>query len=300
MSISTPGSNPAPSNVKRCCPFLPGPRGFQRLPRIPDVWIRSAVSFRVAAPSGFSTFQPRGVASASASHRVFSPLRQFRFVRLRSDVHVRAPASAGFGDPLDAFLSAMNLPGVFHPGPPVGFSPSRLFPPSDRPVLSVRACPPDAWTRSFELFRVCIFRASPRRKPVTRRSPFGIAGPRPSWGSRLFKVSTGRSPRLSARTLSGFRARGLPLSGNPRTPATQGNQSAGRTGSRRSQTFLRFLDLVAVVFGSNVRPSLAMGSLGTSNRVSTIPRVPFGSFRSSWPLFRAAPKRRRFGCQTRQ
>jgi len=104
------------------------------------------VSSGSPASSGFRPlqssprFQRRGLRSATPLFG-FVPLRRFRSARLYPGCHAGAPAPAGFPDPHGAFVSAPGLPGLFHPGPSVGFTPSRPFPPPDRANLSVRRQP---------------------------------------------------------------------------------------------------------------------------------------------------------------
>lgn len=80
-----------------------------------------------------------------------------------------APASAGFGDPPDALVSAANLPGVSHPGPSMGFPPFRAFS-FVRIAFASRRTPPlvplgTHWSRA-----PCVLRLQGlRMKAFTRR-----------------------------------------------------------------------------------------------------------------------------------
>jgi len=107
-----------PSGILRSSPsFRAASNGrFDRLP------LRSCILFREC-----SRVHRRGTPSATVSLRVLVPSTvPIRAACLRAATPW-APAPAGFGHPLDAFISAVNLPGVSHPGPSMGFPPFRAF-----------------------------------------------------------------------------------------------------------------------------------------------------------------------------
>jgi len=151
--------------------------------------------------------------------------------RLHPDGHVRTPASAGFGYPLDAFHSASGLPGVFRPGLPMGFTPSGLFPPSGCPDLSARTDPRDAFLPSYEQLGTGVSRVSLRRKPTPAACLFGDGRPLPSWGCASSGSLPDRSPRFSNARLLRLSRPASPKS--CRTPASQGHQPAGRIDFRQ-------------------------------------------------------------------
>lgn len=211
--------------MKRCGPFLPGPRGVRR-----RVARFGHCRVRPLSPSGFrplqgsSTCQSRG-SPPRAPLIGFCPLRRIMSVRLHPGCHARAPASSGFGYPFDAFLSAPDFPGFFHPGPPMGFSPSGLFPPSGCSDVSADARPRDPWSPSHEPLGSRIFRAHP---DGSRHPPRAFQHRRAAalLGFRLSEVTTGPVSTLSRAPSQAFSrcpfpvSRPRPTGGLPRSPVS--------------------------------------------------------------------------------
>lgn len=111
---------------------------------------------------------------ASGPARVgFISLRRFVSERLALGGHAwRFGVRQGF-DPLDAFLSASGFPGVFHPGPSVGFDPSGLLLPGDRSGLPTAPCPPGVRRWSANLLDRHLQGLDPPGKPSPAVRPFG-------------------------------------------------------------------------------------------------------------------------------
>lgn len=144
------------------------------------------------------------------------------------------PRRPGFPDPHDAFVSASNLPGVFHPGPSLGFSPSGLLPrfgsraslDASRPSCRF-PCAVTSTAHAAASGRISGGGRHPARTVTSApgRCPRGV------FASPGF--STDRSLRLPGRTpsqtfRSGFDpARGL--SGKPNRPAFPGLDGGGRS-----------------------------------------------------------------------
>jgi len=167
---------------------------------VPSRTLRSSPSYR-AASNFRPTARPCRVAAPSGNvHRAvsrpsprpplfgFCPLRRFRPVRRRLGCHASAPAPAGFPDPHGALSSASDLPGVFRPGPSLGFLPSGLLPRAEsRTSLDVRR-PSCRFPRGSRTPRAPRLQGVSPDEAVTRSGLFVGTGPLPSWVFCLSRV----------------------------------------------------------------------------------------------------------------
>lgn len=124
------------------------------------------------SPSECSALSRPGFASGPT--RIgFISLRRFRSERLALGGHAWRFGIRGGFDPLDAFLSVSDFPGVFHPGPSLGFDPSGLLLPGDRCGLPTASCPPGVRRRSANLLDRHLQGLDPPGKPSPAVRRFG-------------------------------------------------------------------------------------------------------------------------------
>jgi len=182
-----------------------------------------------------------------------------------------APAPTGFLDPLDALVSVSNLPGVFHPGPSVGFDPSGLFLLENRAGLSTGTGLPDVETAVTNDWRFLVFKAfNPSRSAPSGTGLFGRIGPVPSWAFRLSKVfpcgllvliEPAPSRTSPSSSVTGRR--------RPFLEATHSKAASVEPMRDLHEVFTPFRHLTGLIG----RAGLAMSSLGNPEGLATRPGV---------------------------
>jgi len=188
----------------------------------------AARPFGVASSPGIVPVSLPRDASRSRLSSGSSSLRRFQSVRLAFGLpRPPAPAPAGFCDPLDAFISASDLPGVFRPGPSMGFSPLQgIFLRPDCLRLSAKTGPP-AVSHVRDETSVSRLQGSSGRVRHPVKTFTCLRGRCPRGVRRLSRVfnRTGLSAfadSLSSLAFAGFRSREGCSSGLPDRPAVPG------------------------------------------------------------------------------
>jgi hypothetical protein len=228
------------------------------------------------APSGNVHRAAPRVVPAAASLRVSPP----------STVPVRTalprPPRLGSGafrvsDPRDAFVSVPDLPGMFRPGPSMGFAPGACLDRSAFVSRRPRALVP-FHERGHEHSARCGFRTRLRRRssPDTDRD-VGV-GPSPSWVFRLSRVFNRSASPLSRTPPQASRSAVVPP-----TVASRGNVPTDLTRPRcrrSSSALMRFAHLFDDLLGAGrgaawlcVHPARRAASPRTARAVRPV-RVP--------------------------
>lgn len=267
-------------------------RSFPLVPRKSNDSGRLLADFRVASRTGnVPSSTSRVVARDRLSSGSF-PLRRFRSSRLCPRLpHLRALASVGFGHPSGAFVSASNLPGVFRPGPSVGFSPSGPFLQTGLPSPSSEGLPSCR-------FR---FREKPRKSDrLQGLAPVEVVTRRGLLRRRRAAALVGfvASPRFS--TNRSFRRSGTPTGFTPsanRRAASRGHRPTGRGRPRLRRSVDDLPEVLSPGSVSSVRnrsrPRYAF--TGPSRVCHHTPAKTLRPFPMSWSFFRTAPERRSRG-----
>jgi len=191
----------------------------------PGGLVRVTSSCGITSPSEFSIFSKPRLRAVAVSLRVPFPSTVpvgAACVR-RPRLTLRRPQ--GF-DPLDALSPPPDLPGVFHPGPSLGFYPSGLLLPEDRGGLSAVACLHGVGARRADRRDPRLQGLDPLGRPPPTGRLFDAGGPVPSWGLRLFKVFPSSLPVFPDGHPPGLH-RGFLRIGKPRLPPGATNSKAG-------------------------------------------------------------------------
>lgn len=201
----------------------PWTSGFSPCTALPGGYSGSRPSAGFASPSEFS-FSSRPVFASGPARIGFISLRRFVSEWLALGGHAwRIGVPQGF-DPFGAFLSASDFPGVFHPGPSVGFDPSGLLPAGDRGGLPTASCPPGVRRWSANLLDRHLQGVDPPGKSSPAVRPFGRGRAGALVGLSAFSRSVPAiSPFSRTGTSSGFtppvareRQEGLPTGATSR------------------------------------------------------------------------------------